>query len=83
MRINYKPSDKKVLIKIGNNIKKFRKEKNLSQETLAYECGMDRTYVSAVERGERNISILKLKKIADVLKIELISLIMGEKNENC
>ena len=75
MKKNYKPGDKKLLKKIGDNIKKFRKEKDISQEALALECGMDRTYVSAVERGERNISVLKLKKIADVLGIDISKLI--------
>lgn len=52
--------DKKILIKLGCNIRKARKEKNLSQEKLAFKANIDRTYIGGVERGERNISIMNL-----------------------
>lgn len=58
------------LIKIGNNIKKIRKKENLSQEELAFRSGLHRTYIGSVERGERNITILNLIKIAKSLNTD-------------
>ena len=58
--------------KLGLNLKKLRVTKtNLSQEEFAYSIDMDRTYYSSVENGNRNISLLNLKKIADGLGITL------------
>ncbi len=44
--------------KFGANIKKLRLERNLSQESLANECNIDRTYISSIEKGERNITLI-------------------------
>lgn len=55
---------------IGKNIRYYRKKAGLSQEHLAELCGLHRTYVGAVERGERNISALNMEKIAVALKIK-------------
>jgi transcriptional regulator with XRE-family HTH domain len=63
---------------VGNNIRKFRLEKKLSQEALAFESGLHRTYISSLERGKRNATILVLGQIADALKIKPSSLL--EKN---
>lgn len=49
---------------IGNNIRKFRLSANWSQEELADKAGLHRTYVGAVERGERNIGIQNVVAIA-------------------
>lgn len=48
-------NQKQTLITIGDNIRKYRLEKGCSQEELAFECELHRTYIGAVERGERNI----------------------------
>lgn len=48
---------------IGLRIKQLRKSKGLSQEKLALEIGLDRTYVTSIENGKRNISILNLQRI--------------------
>jgi transcriptional regulator with XRE-family HTH domain len=66
-----KKSSKKhgYLKKVGLNIRKARKEKGISQESLALAADLDRSYVGGVERGERNIAIVNLKKIADALKV--------------
>jgi len=55
---------------IGNSIRRHRKEAGLSQEELADSAGLHRTYVGGVERGERNISVLNLAKIASALKVK-------------
>jgi transcriptional regulator with XRE-family HTH domain len=55
--------------RVGLNVKIFRKERGLSQEGLAFECGLHRTYVSGVERGIRNPTVVVLEKIAEALNI--------------
>ena len=53
---------------IGNNIRKYRKMRGWSQEKLAFESNLHRTYIGAVERGERNITIQSLQKISIALR---------------
>ena len=55
---------------LGSNIRRFRIKARLSQEELADSAGLHRTYLGGVERGERNISVLNLDKIAAALKIK-------------
>jgi transcriptional regulator with XRE-family HTH domain len=55
--------------RVGRNVRKFRGERGLSQEELAFECGLHRTYVSGVERGVRNPTVVVLEKIAKALKV--------------
>jgi transcriptional regulator with XRE-family HTH domain len=80
MKNTYSEKERKFLKKVGENIKKYRLQKDISQEELAYEAGLDRTYISGIERGERNISVITLKKITDVLKIETFKIINGQNN---
>ena len=60
-----------VLIRLGRRIRKLREQAGISQENLGFLSGLHRTYVGAIERGERNPSVLSLKKIADALKVGL------------
>jgi len=53
----------------GERVRELRKEKGLSQEALALVCELDRTYIGGVERGERNISLLNIYRIADALGV--------------
>ena len=62
------------LEKIGQNICCFRKELGYSQEKLALEAGLDRTYIPKVEKGKINITINSLEKVAKALKVDLIDL---------
>ncbi len=55
--------------RVGLNLRKFRTERGLSQEALAFECGLHRTYISGVERGVRNPTVLVLEQIAMALKV--------------
>lgn len=67
--------DKQLLGQLAKNVKALRKSVGLSQEGLAFECDIDRTYISKVERGIANPSLLILLRIADVLKVEIKDLL--------
>lgn len=56
--------------KFGQNVRKLRLKRNWSQEDLAHYANLDRTYVSGVERGERNISLINISKLATALEVE-------------
>jgi transcriptional regulator with XRE-family HTH domain len=64
--------------RVGLNVKRFRAERGLSQEELAFECGLHRSYVSGVERGVRNPTVVVLEKIAKALKVAT-SLLLEER----
>ena len=61
--------------RVGNNVKAFRVDAGLSQEALAFECGLHRTYISGVERGVRNPTIVVLQRIADALGVHASQLL--------
>ncbi|MCB2154146.1 helix-turn-helix domain-containing protein [bacterium] len=56
------------MVALGEALRARRVELGMTQYELARRCGMHRTYVAAVERGERNISILTLLRITDALE---------------
>lgn len=66
---------------IGAVIRKQRMAKRWSQEELAFNCGLHRTYIGAVERGERNLSLLSLKKITDALGLLIGTLFANVREE--
>jgi len=80
MKNTYSEKDRKFLKKLGENVRKYREQKEYSQEELAYQAGLDRTYISGIERGERNISVITLKKISDALKTDLLKFFNGQNN---
>jgi transcriptional regulator with XRE-family HTH domain len=55
---------------VGRNVRRLREEAGLSQEKLALEAELDRTYVSGVERGVRNPTVTVVARIAKALNIE-------------
>ena len=59
----------------GRRVRYFRKLRNLSQDELAELCGLHRTYIGSVERGERNITLLNADKIANALSVNLAELV--------
>jgi transcriptional regulator with XRE-family HTH domain len=63
--------------RVGLNVARIRQERGWSQEYLAFECKIHRTYISGVERGVRNPTVLVLAKIAKALKVAPNSLLDG------
>lgn len=59
--------DPKILF--GMRLRLLRKKRGWSQERLAFECNLDRTYVGGVERGERNIALLNICRLAKALNL--------------
>ena len=55
---------------VGLNVQRIRREQGLSQEELAFRSGLHRTYISGIERGVRNPTVLVLKELADALKCQ-------------
>jgi len=64
---------------VAANIKTYRHKLGYSQEKLAELSGLHRTYIGSVEREERNLSLLNLKKISDALEIKPEALLKTEK----
>ena len=71
MKNRHAQKDWNYLKRIGLNIRNIRAQKGISQESLALAADLDRSYVGGVERGERNISALNLKKIANALEVSV------------
>lgn len=63
-----------VTVRFGRKLREIRSQKGISQEELAERAGLHRTYVSSVERGERNISIMNIEKLARALGVTLADL---------
>jgi transcriptional regulator with XRE-family HTH domain len=66
------------LRKVGDRIRRIRGERSLSQEALADSAGLDRSYMSGIERGVRNITLLKLFAVARALKVSPRELLPDE-----
>lgn len=65
----------KTTLAIARNLKKIRETAGLSQENLANLAGLHRTYISMIERGEKNVTVVCLEKIANALNVEITQLI--------
>jgi transcriptional regulator with XRE-family HTH domain len=63
-----------ILLKFGNRVRELRKTKGLSQEAFASLCGLDRTYISGIERGVRNVSLANISLISQSLGVSLAEL---------
>jgi transcriptional regulator with XRE-family HTH domain len=66
-----------VQVRFGKRLRAVRKDKGISQEALALDSGLDRSYVGGVERGERNISLANIKKLATALGVSVSDLAKG------
>lgn len=67
-----------VLKVFSHNVRRYRTRLGLSQETVAFRAGLHRTYISAVERGKRSISLDNIQKIADALEVETYLLFLDD-----
>lgn len=63
------PSTREIKALFGARVRRLRKARNLSQEAFSSLCDLDRTYVGGIERGERNVSLVNISKIAKALKM--------------
>lgn len=76
-----KPSPKfagnKELVSLGDAIRKARKEAALSQEVLAADAELDRSYMGGIERGEHNLTLMNLCRIADALQVKPSALLQA------
>ena len=61
----------KIEVKFGHRIKELRLKQNISQEELAFRCGLSKNYISDVERGTRNVSWKAIEKIANGFAVNL------------
>ena len=66
-----------IVTAFGLRLRTLRKARGLSQEAFADAAGLDRSYVGGVERGERNVSLLNIKKFAEALEISVEELFKG------
>jgi transcriptional regulator with XRE-family HTH domain len=64
----------KILTIFGNRVRKERLKLGISQEELAARAGLHRTYIGMIERGEKNITIINIEKIAKALDITISEL---------
>ena len=64
-------SKQNILIEFGDKVRELRKEKGYSQEELAYRAGLHRTYIGMIERAEKNITLINIKKIANALEVKI------------
>ena len=63
-----------ILSRLGSRVRDLRKERGFSQEAFAAKCGIDRTYLGGIERGERNVAIRNITLIADGLGVSISEL---------
>ena len=63
-----------ILVSFGGRVRELRLEQGLSQEAFAFKCGIDRTYISGIERGRRNPSLKNVHRIAETLGVTLVKL---------
>lgn len=70
-----KPSN--ILHRFGSRVREARRAKELSQEAFADLCGLDRTYISGIERGQRNVSLRNIEIIATALGCSVSELAKG------
>ena len=66
-----------ILTRFGKRVRELRKSQGYSQESFAAECGLDRTYLGGIERGERNVALRNIEAIANALMISISELTQG------
>lgn len=66
-----------ILVRFGRRVREKRVALDLSQEAFAGQCNLDRTYISGIERGKRNVSLLNIELIANALGTSVSELTQG------
>ena len=66
-----------ILIQFGQRVRDLRAAQGYSQESFAAKCGLDRTYLGGIERGERNVALRNIQVISRSLGISLSDLMQG------
>lgn len=66
-----------ILVRFGERVRDLRKAQGYSQEGFAAECGLDRTYIGGIERGERNVALRNIEVIAEALGLTVAQLTKG------
>lgn len=66
-----------VRVRFGKAVRHRRNKLGVSQEAFADMCGLDRTYVGGIERGERNVALVNIEKIAKTLRLTIAELFRG------
>lgn len=66
-----------VLKRFGVRVRELRAARGFSQESFAAHCGLDRTYVGGIERGERNLALRNIEAIAKALDVTMSDLMKG------
>jgi transcriptional regulator with XRE-family HTH domain len=66
-----------ILVRFGARVRELRLSKGYSQESFAAKCGLDRTYIGGIERGERNLALRNIENIAKALDVSLSELMRG------
>jgi len=65
--MSYTRSERAILLEFGDRVRSAREARGWSQEELGHEAGLDRTYIGGIERGERNLALLNMNKLAVAL----------------
>ena len=64
-------SKHEILNLFGENVRKYRRLLNISQEELAFKADLHRTYIGMIERAEKNITLVNIEKIANALEVKI------------
>ena len=71
-----------ILLRFGHRVRELRKAKGFSQESFAEHCGLDRSYMGGIERGERNVALRNVEIIAKALGLTISELMQGVEAED-
>jgi transcriptional regulator with XRE-family HTH domain len=72
--------DEQFLREVGSRLRRRREELGWTQEELGQRCGLHRTFIGSVERGERNVAVLNLLRISQILRVPLAELVGEEES---
>ena len=65
-------------LRLARNLRRLRETRGLAQEAAAEKCGLHRTYIGAIERGERNVTLATLQEVAKALRVDPLVLLAEE-----